>query len=379
MGALAEFAGDGSQVNFEIDLQLFSQEKTEPATPRRRQLARERGQIFASQDLVSAVSLLASVVCLRATMGYTVRFLSARISDMLAALPPAEPGIGWARAVLSRAFLVAAVASAPVLAASMVAGLAASMFQVGFNFRPGLLSPDFGRINPGAGLARIFSRKSLEAMLRSLAKIAVVALVAWNVIRSHWSQLVSLAIRDPVTGAALLKDVTYRMLMTCSLALVFLGGADWVYQWWEYERGLMMTPRELREELRETEVKPEVRSAMRQRQRQFARRRMMQDVPTADVVVVNPAHYAVALRYDAEKDPAPVVVAKGVDHVALRIKAIAMEHGVHIFEDPALARSLYSAVDVGEMIPEELYRAVAEVLAYVYRLSGKVPGKGGTR
>jgi flagellar biosynthetic protein FlhB len=167
-----------------------------------------------------------------------------------------------------------------------------------------------------------------------------------------------------------------RLVMNCSVFLIAAGGLDYLYQWWENERSLMMTEKEVRDEARDADIKPEVKSAIRSRQRQIARKRMMQDVPKADVVVVNPTHYAVALKYDAAEGPAPVVVAKGLDDLALRIRKIAEEAGVQVVQNPPLARALYRAADVGEMIPEELYKAVAEVLAYVYRVSGRMPGEG---
>ncbi|HHW18196.1 MAG TPA: flagellar biosynthesis protein FlhB [Firmicutes bacterium] len=363
----------------ELDLQLFAEDKKEPATPRRRQMAREKGQIFSSQDLVSAVSVFFAVIALRLGFQHTSDLIAKRSVEIWSSLPPPEPTIGWAVAVLRDVFGLAATASAPVVAAAALFAFGASVAQVGLNFRPALLAPDLARINPLAGMARLFSRRSLETCLRSLVKVAIVSFLAWNTLRRVWPELSALVIRDLVSSLGLIKEVLEKVLLNCSVFLVFTGILDYVYQWWEYEKSLMMTPREIKDEMKDTEGKPEVKAAIRSRQRQLARRRMMQEVPKADVVVVNPTHYAVALRYKIESDPAPVVVAKGLDDLALRIRRIAEESGVYVVEDPPLAQALYRAADVGEMIPEELYQAVAEVLAYVYRLSGKTPLEGSLR
>lgn len=359
-----------------IDLQLFSSDKTEPASPRRRQTAREKGQISLSQDLVSAAGFFAGAMALRYAMAPVARFLMARSALIWSASLPAEPTVGWAMEVLRNVFFFATLGCAPVVAACLFFGVGTSVIQTGLNFRLNLLAPNFEKLNPITGAARLFSRRALVDCLKSLLKVALVGLMAWNTLRKVLPEIASLSVRDLANSLELTKTTIESLILNCAVFLVTAGVVDYVYQWWEHEKSLRMTIKEVRDEIRDSEVKPEVKQAMRARQRQIARRRMMQDVPEADVVIVNPTHYAVALKYDADESPAPVVVAKGVDEIALRIRQIAKEAGVEIVENAPLARALFKAADIGEMVPGEFYKAVAEVLAYVYRLKGAVPGEG---
>lgn len=361
-----------------IDLQLFSTEKREPATPRRRQMARERGQVSMSQDLASAAGFLAAVLALRYSLLPVARFITARAQAIWSAPLPAEPSVGWAMSIIRSVFTYASLACAPVMAAALFFGAGAFAVQTGFAFRANLLVPNFSRINPATGLARLFSKRALVDCLKALIKVGLVGILTWGALKAALPQMSSLLVRGISNSLEITRTTLDNLVLNCSIFLVGTGVLDWIYQWWENEKSMMMTTKEVRDEIRDNEVKPEVKSAIRSRQRQMARRRMMQDVPGADVVVVNPTHFAVALKYDAAEKPAPVVVAKGMDDIALRIRAIAEEAGVKIVENPPLARALYKASEVGEMVPQELYKAVAEVLAYVYRVSGRVPREART-
>ncbi len=360
----------------EIDLQLFSDEKKEPATPRRRQMARDKGQVFSSQDLTSAVSIFCAVIALKLSLKFSTGLITRKSSEIWSASIPPEPSIEWASKAMADVLLTFGLASLPVMAAATVFGIGASVLQVGFSANPNLLLPDFKRLNPLEGFKRIFSRRSLQALGRSIAKILLVSMVTWRTIKSVWPQLSALMIADLPQSTAIVARAIERILINSSIALIAIGALDYVYQWWEYEKSLMMSHQEIKEEMKDTEGKPEVRQAIRQRQRRIAMRRMMQEVPSADVVLVNPTHYAVALKYDMEQDPAPKVVAKGLDNLALRIRALAEESNVYIMEDPPLAQALYRAADIGDLIPEDLYQAVAQVLAYVYQVSGRAPVEG---
>lgn len=359
-----------------IDLEMFSSEKREPATPRRRQMAREKGQVSFSQDLASAAGFFAAALALRYSVLPVCRFVIARAQAIWSAALPTEPTVGWAMAVVRSVFIYAGIATAPVAAAALVFGAGASAVQMGFSFRGNLIAPSWSRVNPATGLVRLFSRRALVDCLKSLLKVTLVAALTWSALRTVLPQLSSLLVRGLSNSMEVTTATLDKVVMNCSVFLVGVGVLDYVYQWWENEKSLMMTIKELKDEIRDGEVKPEIKSAIRSRQRQLARRRMMQDVPRADVVVINPTHYAVALKYDISECPAPVVLAKGLDDVALRIRKIAEEAGVKVVANPPLARALYRAADIGEMIPEGMYKAVAEVLAYVYRVSGKVPGEG---
>lgn len=359
-----------------FDLQLFSDEKREPATPRRRQLAREQGQVFSSQELSGAASFIAVVFLMRIAFGRIAELLASRSVLIWSTVPSQnQETVEWSLTALRDAIGLYALAAVPIMLVASFVGVGLTVAQVGFAFRPNLALPKFERLNPIAGISRLFSRRTLEAFLRSLLKVLVMGFVVYRTLQRSWADITSLCIRDLRASLGVIFTTIDKLLVNCGMLILVIGLLDFVYQWWEYERSLMMSPREIREEIKESEVKPEVRSAIRARQRQMARRRMMQDVPKADVVVSNPTHFAVALKYEIDKDPAPKVLAKGADEVALKIKEIAKASGVQIVEDPPLARALFQAVDVGELIPEELYQAVAEVLAYVYR----VTGRGGTQ
>lgn len=363
----------------EIELQLFAQEKKEPATPRRRQMAREKGQVALSSDLVSAAGFLGGVLALKLTLGPIGKHISARAGAIWSAPLPAEVSVGWAFQILKEVMATSSLAVLPMVLSAMTFGIVASVAQTGLAFRPNLLVPDLNRLNPVSGITRLFSRRALAAGLRSILKMFLVGLCAYLTLRNVWPEMSSLMVRDLSSSLRITRDTVEGLALNCGVVLLILGVADRVYQWWEYERSIMMTPRELRDEMRDAEVKPEIRSAMRARQRSLARRRMMEDVKTADAVIVNPEHYAVAIKYDVSASPAPMVVAKGIDDLALRIKNVAEENHVQIVQNPPLARALFKASDIGEMIPEELYKAVAEVLAFVYRVSGKAPGEEGGR
>ena len=355
-----------------IDLQLFSSERKEPATPRRRQMARDKGQVALSQDLTSAAGFFAAVLALRYSFGFVSKFIISRSEAIWSAPLPGETSIGWAMAVLRSVFSYALIGTLPVAGAALLLGIGSSVIQGGVQFHLNLIAPDFGRLNPIRGLTRLFSRRALADCFRSLLKVGLVAMLTWKALRALLPAVSSLLVRGLSNSVEITVTTIEKLLMNCGVFLIGAGVLDYLYQWWEQEKSLRMTQREVRDELRDAEVKPEVKSAIRARQRQMARMRMMQEVPKADVVVVNPTHYAVALKYTAEK-PAPVVVAKGVDDVALRIRKIAEEAKVRVVENPPLARGLYKAAEVGEMIPPDMYKAVAEVLAYVYRVSGKAP------
>lgn len=360
-----------------LDLQLFAEEKTEPATPRRRALAREKGQIASSQNLSSALAFMGSILALKVSFDYVASFLLERSREMWAGLSGHEATVGWGLASFREVLITSGASCLPVMLCSMLAGVAASLCQTGFLARPSALTPDFSRLNPVSGLSRVFSRRALVHCATALVKVGIMAGVSWSILRKSWPELSSLCIRQVGESVTVTGTCINQLATSGAAFMVLMGLVDYVYQWWELEKSLRMSKKEMRDEMRDTEVKPEVRSQIRARHRQMARTRMMDDVPSADVIVTNPNHYAVALRYEAGRDPAPIVVAKGVNEVAQRIKEIGQSSSVKIVEDPPLARNLYRLVDVGDVIPEELYTAVAEVLAYVYRLSGRIPEEGG--
>lgn len=262
----------------------------------------------------------------------------------------------------------AARAFLPVIGVAMVVGVVVNLLQVGVTFTAEPLAPNWARLNPVAGFTRLFSRRAFVDSVKTLLKVLLIGWLTFSAVRADAAMLLRTSEIDPLMVMMLVGQLLYKMAWRVGLAMLVLALLDYGFQRWEYEKSLRMTKEEVKQEMKQTEGDPQVKSRIRARQQAIARRRMMQAVPKADVVVTNPTHYAVALQYDAQKMAAPTVVAKGMNLIALRIREIAQRHGVPIVENPPLAQSLYRTVDIGEQIPPELYQAVAEVLAYVYRL-----------
>jgi flagellar biosynthetic protein FlhB len=339
----------------------MSSQRTEPATPRRRQEARRRGQVARSADLTQAAALLAATAAATATASWAAGGFVAYAQRALEAPRMDRPGL---------ALLEGLEAGARVLAPAVLAALAVAVVvgvaQTGGLFTAKPLEPQLDRLNPLRALERLFSLRSAAELLKAALKLAAVVAAVWAPLRQVVADpgpLAPSAAELVVQVGTVLRDVAWRG----GLALGVLGVLDYLYQRFEYERGLRMTRQEVREDLRETEGDPLVRARQRARQRELARRRMLREVARATVVVTNPTHLAVALRYAPPHTPAPVVVAKGAGSVAERIREAARRHGVPTVPNPPLAQALYRRVPLGGAIPPALYRAVAEILALLYR------------
>lgn len=352
---------------------MANAERTEKATPKRRQEARRRGQVARSQDLSAAIGLL-SVLATVSLLGPTLaRRLEVVVAQGLAltAHPDAVTGsgVGAIGAWAVRAF---AGAVAPIVAVAALAALVVNAAQVGIRPSPQALKPSFSRLNPLAGLKRLVGPTGLVEAAKSTAKVLVVGGLAYLAVRPRLGQLALLTGATPAQTLSAIGHETRSVALRVVPLLILLALADLIWQKRRLERSLRMTKEEVKQESRQTDIAPEVRRAIRRRQFMQARRRMLADVATADVVVVNPTHVAVALRYDVSK-PAPEVVAKGADHVAAAIRSAAEEHAVPIVRDAPLARSLYRDVELGAQIPEQFFLAVAEILAFVYRTAARRP------
>ena len=352
-----------------------SESKTERATPKKREDERKKGNIFQSADVVSAFSILAVFAALRVTFPYLYRYLSnfmIRYFSYTASKSALTPDLS--RDILREGWIAVLLVSAPVLLASLLSAVLAAGAQTRFKFSGEKIKFKLSNISPLQGFRRLFSLRSVAELLKSLFKIAAIGYVLVRQIRGIVSRCIAMMFGDVAQSAAAVLNAIMDLVIQMSLVFLVIAAADYLYQWWEYERNLRMTKQEVKEEYKQLEGNPEIRGRIRQAQRKISSRRMMQQVPTADVVVRNPTHFAVALRYDPEKDAAPVVVAKGQDYLALKIVAIAEAHRIPMKEDRPLARALYAAVEVNEQIPAEFYQALAEVMAWVYRL--KQEGEG---
>jgi len=344
------------------------QEKTESATPKRREEARRKGQIPRSRDLSAAAVLMTGGVALSALGGQLGGDLHGLMSRSLTLTRDQAMDDTQLLPTLASAALDGLIACLPVLGLILLAALLAPLVLGGWSFSTEALLPQLNRLNPLAGLKRMFALRSLVELLKALAKFGVVALIAVLVLWKDAAALLALG-REP-TAQAIIHAVKLSggSLILISTGMLLIAGFDVPYQLWQYAKQLKMTREEVRREMKESEGSPEIKGRIRQLQQQQARQRMMQDVPKADVIVTNPTHFAVALRYDEKRMRAPVVVAKGVDLVAARIREVATEHAVPIFEAPPLARVLYKNVDIGAEVPASVYVAVAQVLTYIFQL-----------
>jgi flagellar biosynthetic protein FlhB len=344
------------------------QERTERATPKRLEEARKKGQVPRSTELSTAAVCIAASVAIyslgRMAAGKFADFM--RDSLSLSADQALASDATWTALMQGGARAMWIVM--PILGATFFAALAAPLAIGGWNFSAGALVPQFSRMNPATGIGRMFSARSMVELGKGLAKVGVVGIIAFVLLKGLTPQLLGLS-AEPLGGAighAAALSGYALLVLTCGLALI--AAVDVPFQLWQHGKDLRMTREEVKEEYKESEGSPETRGRIREAQRALARGRMLQDVPKADVVVTNPTHYAVALRYDEQRMRAPIVVAKGTELIAARIREIANESGVPIVEAPPLARALYRNVDLGREVPAALYVTVAQVLTYVFQL-----------
>jgi len=350
-----------------------AQERTESPTPRRRQQAREEGRVARSQELSAAVVLLAGTTALASFGGAGLAAHATRLFQEAARALSTGPLTPAAAAELLQGIVVGLLlALLPLVLAIAAVAVIANVLQTGGVVSGKPLMPDLSRISPGAGFKRLLSLEAPAILVKSLLKLAALGLVTWLVLRRGWPALTGLSQADPGAILAVLRAMLIRLTLATGLAFLVVAGLDYGFQVLRHERSLRMTRQELVREHRETEGDPLIKSRIQAFGRARARQRMLQAVPTADVVVVNPTHIAVALRYDASVAPAPVVVAMGERKLAERIRALASQAGVAIVEDRPTARALLATGRVGHMIPPALYAAVAEILAWVFRQRGRL-------
>lgn len=347
------------------------QERTEQATAKHREESRKRGEVVRSQDVTSAALILVAAWCLSG-MGPMlfsgIDEMTARTWSSLASGPMTQQAFSQLmRSNISGVLLILL----PFTGLLALVGIVSAVAQHGFLFTTTPLAPNWSRINPLSGFERIFSMQALMSFGKTIMKFIVITSVAYLVIRKEFPSVFIATDLSPRQIVAMAGGIIVRLILWSGLVIAVIGIADYGFQWWEHERKLRMSKQELKEEAKQTEGAPLVRSRIRSLQREMARKRMMSDVPKADVVITNPTSLAVALVYQPGSAEAPKVVAKGAGFVAQKVREIAREHGIPMVENKPLARAIFKTVEVGEMIPSRFYRAVAEILAYVYRLRGK--------
>jgi flagellar biosynthetic protein FlhB len=349
------------------------QERTERATGKRRQEARKRGQVALSREIPSAFILLTVLAvfhfagpglferCLALVSGIFRNLHSLRVATIADA--------GTLAVELFRTVILLLV---PIFLPLLVAGFLANVAQIGFEMHAEALAPKFAKLNPLSGIKRLVSLRSLVELAKSVLKILFVGGIAAAVVSGYLTDFPALVRLDLMSQWHLLNQAAFKIIFYVCLAMILLAALDYAYQRWQYEQSLKMTKQEVKDERKQSEGDPAVKARIRSLQRQTAYHRMMAEVPAADVVITNPTHLAVALKFRPEEMPAPKVVAIGADYIAERIRDTARAHNVPIIENKPLAQALYKMTDLGDYVPVDLYRAVAEVLAYVYRLKGKL-------
>lgn len=359
-----------------INLQLFADQsdKTEKATPKKRQDMRKKGQVAQSREVTSSLILLIMFLAVKIFGNYIygeVRSIFNMFLNQIPGYDLSEPND--IMRLMSFVLLEILKICAPFLVIAIVVGFLGTYVQIGFLFTFEPIKPKFSHINPLSGLKRIFSSRSLFELAKSIAKIVLVSWVAWSSIQAEFINMMKMMDMEIGPLTLYLIDSALNIAIKICFTLLLIAAVDYFFQVRKHEKDLRMSKQEVKEEYKQMEGNPEIKSKIKQKQREISMRRMLQEVPKADVVITNPTHYAIAIKYDPNKMSAPYVLAKGADFMAQRIKETAKEHNIRTVENRPLAQSLYNTVEIGQAVPPELYRAVAEVLAFVYSLDGKKP------
>ena len=365
----------------QYDLQFFAKdgpggEKTEPATSKKLSDARSEGQVCKSRELDQALALVGLFLTLKVAVSFMGSTFLEVFSDIYNKIPDTEAATELSTvAVMSymqHAALLSLKLAGPFFAVGFLIAFVSNLVQVKWKVSTKPLQPKLDKFNPVNGFKRMFSKDSLFELLKSIVKITMIAIIAYTSIRSHLQEIFLLYHITLNQAIALVGSIVIDVGLKIAIVYCVVGAVDYLYQKHKFNEDMKMTKQEVKDEMKNSEGDPQIKSKQRQRMQEASRRRMMQDVPQADVVITNPTHYAVALKYDAGTGTAPILVAKGADLIAQRIKEIARENKVEIVENKPLARMIYTNVEIGREIPPELYQAVAEILAAVYRAHNRV-------
>lgn len=362
-------ADENVLMDFQFDLQLFSGEKTEEATPKKKQKARESGNVAKSQEINSALIVLIAFFSFKVFGAYLYDEISQFMVHIFS-LIGMDVTIESVMNLILLSIIVLIKTAFVIMCILLLTGLVVNFFQVGFLFTLQPLEPKLSKLNPLSGMKRMFSLRSLNELAKSIIKILVIGYFIYDYLEEKTAQLPKMMVADLQSSMDFLVGSIFQIGFKICEVLIIIAVLDYAYQIWQHNKSLKMSKQDIKDENKQSEGDPQIKSKIRQKQRQMAMARMMQEVPKADVIITNPTHFAVALKYSSGM-VAPLVIAKGQDLVALRIKEIAREADVAIVENKPLARALYAAANVGDMVPPELYKSVAEVLAYVYRLKPK--------
>ena len=358
---------------------MAGENKSEKATARRKQRARDRGQVARSHDLVSALSLLAVTGIIAVESKSWVAGWRGFLTRLLDSASHPQGGLNIA--VFSWTVILVAQCVGPVLVLGLAVSVCSASAQGGFVFAPEAFTPNFGRLNPATNLGRIFSIAGLSRLLRSLVPCTAIGFIAYDLIQRELPEIVRVARLGSNALLVRIASLWLELSWKCGLVLLAWSAADYGFQRWSYERGLRMTKQEVKEEAKDTDGNPATRSRRRGLRRALLKKLIAKDIARATAVITNPTHYAVAIEYRPESMAAPVVVAKGRNLLADRIRKLANWYEIPMIENPPLARALYRSTEVGQVIPRQLYAAVAEILAFLYRKQNRLrltPVTGGS-
>jgi flagellar biosynthetic protein FlhB len=355
----------------QLDLQLFAGEKTEPATPKKRQEARKKGQVAKSNELPGAFILFFTFLSFVMFGGFLKKhffnIFDVTLNDYLLS----EVSVTNVTTLFGNLLVEGLILLSPIFFVTMLIALLGNFLQIGILFTGDPLLMKFNKLNPIEGAKKIFGLRSLVEFLKSMLKVSVVGVVVYITLSGQIKEIMKLSHYSLENTLSFVASITIRLGITIGLILVVLAIFDYIYQRYEHEKSLKMSKQDIKDEYKKSEGDPLIKGKIRERQRKLAMQRMMQEIPNADVIITNPTHFAIALKYNASAMEAPKVIAKGKDYVALKIKEIAKSNGIVMMENKPLARALYNQVELGDSIPADLFQAVAEVLAYVYKIKGR--------
>jgi len=346
---------------------MATEERTEQPTPRRRRQAREKGQVATSTDLSRAIALLGIYLAWRLAGPGMADALLHATARMLQAAPARELDAGAVMTGYAQTLPLVLAVVGPIMAAAVLGAVVAASAQTRGLLAAAALNPDLNRINPASGAKRLLSWRGLVAAIKGIVKVALVLTIGAWVLRGRAADIVSMAGLELGAMVSLVLGIAGEIIVKCTITLIVLGAADYAFEWWDHEKSLRMTRQELRRDLREDDGDPQIRQRRRQLRRSMLAQGITAELPQADVVVTNPTHYAVALRYDPRRMASPKVVARGQRAIAREIIRVARAHGVTIIENPPVARSLFAACALGDPVPHQLYQVVAEIFAALYR------------
>jgi flagellar biosynthetic protein FlhB len=346
------------------------QEKTEKATPKKRRDARKEGNVFQSKEICTVVILFGVFWMIRILLPFIYTQVRQYFNWIMDGVASAPESLLTYQLFLVTVF-TALKCALPLLLTAFILGILSHGVQTRFNVAFKALRPKFSKLNPLKGIKKLFSLRNVMEVFKSLIKIGLLLILLYNILRADLAELGRMLGLPVMNSAVRTLNMVFDLVMKVCLAFTVVAFFDFLFQRWQHEKDMKMTKQEVKDEYKQTEGNPEIKGRIRRIQRQMAMSRMMQKVPEADVIIRNPTHFAVAIKYDPEKHAAPMVLAKGQDELALRIIRTGEQHGVYVIENRPLARALYASCELDREIPAEFYGAVAEVLVYIYRVSNR--------